>query len=607
MIVSGARAVQWQDAARRGRRASWRLPPRGARDSIRSPAAGPSMKTEAQDQAVRARCGALLENIADYTKLYARIRPQAPALVEHNTGEVVSWRSLDTAVDAFAAKLLASGFRKGDVLATSLPLLKEHVFVLLACYRIGVVVAPLDLRLRSGELRACFEKLQPRGYFYAGAPALLPVMREVVGSFPGVEHWVQFQKEAAGILPGARWVRDFTRDVKRHYLWSILTGSVRRARRRVGRRDPCLIIFTTGSTGSPKAAVLCHQGILVQNAALAVGFGFSAEDRLLANLPPSHVGCATEVLGTALYEGATSVLLHVFDAEKSLEAIARHRVTVLGQIPALFNLEWNHRRYRELDLSSVRLAVYGGQGVPRAFLDRLRQMAPAIGTGLGLTETSGFCTYTALGATADDLAESIGFDMPLCPLSVRAPMNADGTAGSELPPGQVGAVCFSGPQLFLGYLNDPAATAGALSRDGILYTGDVGSYDARGLKLAGRSGLVVKPKGFQVFPGDVENHVLARLDGAASAAACVGAEHAVWAEAIVLFVERAPDRELTEGDVERACAAMASYARPSHVEILPPGSLPLNRVAKTDYMALRERARELVARLREQGGWDARG
>ena len=90
------------------------------------------MKTEAQDQAVRARCGALLDNLADSTKRFARTRPHDPALIEHNTGEVVNWRSLDTAVDALAAKLLASGFRKGDLLATSLPLLKEHVFLLLA-------------------------------------------------------------------------------------------------------------------------------------------------------------------------------------------------------------------------------------------------------------------------------------------------------------------------------------------------------------------------------------------------------------------------------------------------------------------------------------------
>lgn len=565
------------------------------------------MKTEAQDQAVRDRCADLLDNVADHVAFHARRQPDAPALIEHNTGDVVTWKALDRAVDAFAAKLLASGFRKGDVLATSLPLLKEHVFAILACYRIGVVAAPLDLRLRAAELRACFEKLRPKGYFFAGAPALLPVMKEVVGSFPGVRHFVQFQKEATGILPGAVWAREFFGDVKRRYLLAVLTGAVRRARRKVGRRDGCLVIFTTGSTGSPKAALLCHQGILAQNVSLAVGFGLSGKDRLLVNLPPSHVGCTTELLGTALYQGITAVLLHLFDAEKSLEAIERHRVTVVGQIPALFNLEWNHRRYAELDLSSVRLAIYGGQGVPRAFLERLGRMAPGIGTGLGLTETSGFCTYTPLGAGVDELSEAIGQDSPSCPISVRAPMRPDGSAGPELAPGQVGEVCFAGPQLFLGYLGDPEATARAVSRDGVLYTGDLGAYDARGLRLSGRSGLAIKPKGFQVFPGDVENHVLARLEGAAAAAGCVGAEHAVWAEAVVLFVECAPGRTLTVTQVMEASEGIASYARPSHVELLAPGELPLNRVAKTDYLALRERAREVVARLRAEGKWDARG
>jgi len=432
-------------------------------------------------------------------------------------------------------------------------------------------------------------------------------MREVVGKVEGVRHFVQFQKEPAGVLPGATWVREFTRDLGRRYLSALLSGAVRRARRRLSRRDGCLVIFTTGSTGSPKAALLCHEGILAQNVALSVGFALRPDDRLLVNLPPSHVGCATELLGTALYQGITSVLLHVFDAERSLEAIALHRVTVLGQIPAMFNLEWNLRRYREYDLSSVRLAIYGGQSVSRAFLERLRQMAPEIGTGLGLTETSGFCTYTPPGASAEDLAEAIGLDMPHCPLSVRAPMRPDGTAGAEMPKGELGEICFSGPQLFLGYLGNPAATAAAVSRDGILYTGDLGRYDQRGLRLAGRSGLTIKPKGFQVFPGDVESVVLERLDGVAAAAACVAAEHAVFSEAIVLFVECAPGRELRAEQVMEACQGLASYARPGHVEVVPAGSLPLNRVAKTDYLALRERAREIVARLRAEGGWDARG
>jgi acyl-CoA synthetase (AMP-forming)/AMP-acid ligase II len=565
------------------------------------------MQTAAQDEAIRIRTAALPANLADAVRSHARRTPEGIALIEHHTGATVTWKAFDRAVDAFAALLLQKVFEKGDVLATSLPLLKEHVFLQHACYRIGVVVAPLDLRLRAGEIRAAFEKLRPRGYFFAGAPALMPVMREVVGAFEGVRHWVQFQAERDGLLPGATFVKDFTSGIKGAYLRSLLTGAVRRARPRVGPRDGALVIFTTGSTGSPKAALLCHQGVLTQNVALQVGFALRDDDRLLVNLPPSHVGCATELLGTAVHAGLTAILIQIFDAEKSLEAIAQHRATVLGQIPALFNLEWNHRRYAELDLSSVRMAIYGGQAVPRPFLEKLRTMAPHIGTGLGLTETSGFCTYTAPDASVESLQAGIGFASPLCPMTIRAPMREDGTAGAEVAPGELGEVCFSGPQVFLGYLGDPEATARAISSDGQLYTGDLGRIGPQGLQLAGRVKLTIKPKGFQVFPGDVENHVVTALQGRATAAACVGAEHAVWAEAVVLFVERSGEASLTVEEVHLACRTMASYARPSHVEIVEAGTLPMNRVAKTDYLALKERAQAIVEALRRDGKWDARG
>jgi fatty-acyl-CoA synthase len=243
--------------------------------------------------------------------------------------------------------------------------------------------------------------------------------------------------------------------------------------------------------------------------------------------------------------------------------------------------------------------------VPRAFLDRLRAMAPAIGTGLGLTETSGFCTYTAPGATTEELARGIGWDMPACPISIREPMREDGTAGGLRPEGEVGEICFTGPQVFLGYLGDPAATARAISSEGVLYTGDLGAYTREGgLRLAGRAKLVLKPKGYQVFPGDVEDHIVGALAGRVAAVACVGAEHAVYSEGIVAFVEVAPGATVTGAEVRRACEAIASYARPGHVEVLPPGGIPLNRVAKTDYLTLRERAAEIVAGLRAEGGWD---
>jgi acyl-CoA synthetase (AMP-forming)/AMP-acid ligase II len=422
---------------------------------------------------------------------------------------------------------------------------------------------------------------------------------------PYVEHWVQLQKEEDLILDGAVGITQFAKDIKLQFLKSAILRTVRRAHRRVEPRDPCLIIFTTGSTGAPKPALLCHESILVQNIGLSVGFEMGSADRMLINLPPSHVGCTTEQLATTIFGGGVSVIVHVFDAAKSLDAIATHKVTILGQIPALFNLEWRLPSYSEYDLSSLRFAIYGGQAVSKEFLHKMKAMAPRIGTGLGLTETAGFCTYTNVDADVDELAEGIGFDMPLCPISIREPMQPDGAAGPVKPEGEVGEICFSGPQLFLGYLGDEEATRRTVSTDGICYTGDLGSYDERGLHFAGRSKLVIKCKGYQVFPDTVESHIATELAGRTASVAAVGAEHEVFGEGIIAFVEPVAGDGLTAVDVYDACRSISAYSRPSHVEILGEGELPLNRVAKTDYMVLRERAADVVTRLRSEGKWDA--
>jgi len=231
-------------------------------------------------------------------------------------------------------------------------------------------------------------------------------------------------------------------------------------------------------------------------------------------------------------------------------------------------------------------------------------MAPQIGTGLGLTELAGFCTYTNVNADVDELVKGIGFDSPLCPISVRGPMNPDGSAGAEKAPGETGDICFSGPQVFLGYLGDRENTAKTVSSDGVCYTGDLGFYDRDGLHFAGRSKMVIKPKGYQVFPDDVEKHIHGKLKNRLSAIAVVGAEHEVFSEGIMAFAECCEGQTVSPEEIIQACDDISAYSRPSHVVILKTGELPLNRVAKTDYLVLREMAKKEVLALREQGKWD---
>ena len=401
----------------------------------------------------------LLPRMFDYVDKWAREKPQEIALIEYDTGEQVTWKEFALRSNAMAAKLLAMGIKKGDVVATTLVLLKEHVFLMYACYRIGAIIAPLDPRLKAQEIDQCFEQAKPVAYFFLGKTPLVdfrPMVEEVMKKHKNVcKHWVQFQKEEDLIISGAVGVATWAADIKKTFIiQGLILGKVKKAQKRVDKRDPCLIIFTTGSTGRPKPALLCHENILMQNICLAVCFGLQKNDLMLINLPPSHVGCVTEQLATTIFGGSTSVLLHIFDAKKSLDAIQKYKITTFGQIPALFSMEWRLPDYGKYDLSTLRFAIYGGQAVTRQFLEKLSTMAPKFGTGLGLTETAGFVTYSPLNGTVDDILSSVGYAMPLCPVSIREAMREDGYAGAEKKPGETGDICFSGPQIFLGYLND---------------------------------------------------------------------------------------------------------------------------------------------------------
>lgn len=503
-----------------------------------------------------------LHGVVDW---WAGRMPTAPAVIHHNSGRTVDWLELQAASESVARKLAGRGFKKGDLFVTVLPFTLDHVFLAYACFRLGVIHVPLDLRVPPGDVARGIQMLAARGFAGLTEP---PAPVEHVLTRESLAEWQEVNYSAA-----------------------------------VNEDDPAQVIFTTGSTGSPKAALLSHRNITSQNLSLGAAFGFGPGKRTLVNLPPSHVGGQAELLMTTLFCGGTAVVLDVFDPAKSLAAIEQHRVNLIGQIPAMFQFEWRQADFAQRDFSSVESVVYGGQQVNRPFLEKMAAMGQTIGTGLGLTESAGFCTYTPLVADVDALMEAgLGFSMPLYPLSVREAMRGDGRAGSELPAGEVGHICFRGPQTFLGYLGNPEATAQAISKDGYLYTGDLGAMTASGCRMAGRAKWLIKPAGYQVFPGDVEAHLL-QLD-TVGACGVVGAEHRTLSEAVVAFVEPKVGAELTVEELRKHARSLASYMRPLHYIIVPPGQLPLNRTAKIDNLRLQQMAREAIAALRERGRWD---
>jgi len=495
------------------------------------------------------------------------------------------------------------GLAKGDYFATLLPLTIDHVLLEYACFRIGVIVAPLDLRTPAAELTRMLAIFKPRAFAALGVYGPMDfreTWRTVQAQCPWIEH--QFAADSAEAIPGTR------------PLASILEAAAQRAQSAhsdakpaIAPDDGALVIFTTGSTGSPKPALLSHRNITVQNMCISGAiFGEDRGLRALVHLPPSHVGCQTEILMTTLFSGGSAVLLEIFEATRTLRAIQQHKVEMFAQIPAMFNLVWMLKDYDRYDLSSLKLVAFGGNSVSKAFVDRVATMGPAIGTGLGLTECAGFCTYIVADAGShDSLASSLGYAMPIYPCTIRKPMRPDGAAGEELSGGEIGHVCFRGPQTFLGYVNDPEATAKTISTDGFLYTGDLGRMTADGLHLTGRAKWVIKSSGHQIFPGDVEAHILALTDKVANCVV-VGAPHEMVSEAVVALVEKRPGVELTPKELDRHARSLPPFMRPRLWILLEPGTMPLNRIAKPDHLRAEEMALQEIAHLRQHGGWDRR-
>jgi fatty-acyl-CoA synthase len=540
---------------------------------------------------------------------WAKVKPHAIAIISADGSRTLTWREFDQDSTRLAAELLKMGLGNGDFVVTQLPLTVDHVLLEYACFKIGVIFAPIDLRLAPGDVVRVLEILRPRvfvGLGVYGPMDFRPIWTAINEKCASVENLFAVSSEpmsrarafaemfssagkAAETRPGA----DMT---KVDGLASEITPD-----------DAAMVIFTTGSTGSPKPALLSHRNITVQNMCMSGAlFGGDIGLRALVHLPPSHVGCQTEMMMSTLFGGGSVVLLEIFDPAKTMRAIQQHRVEMFAQIPAMFNLVWMLKDYDQYDLSSLKLVAFGGNAVSKAFVDRVAGMAPLMATGLGLTECAGFCTYALVKpGEHDDLTTGLGVDMPIYPCTIRQPMREDDSAGDEVPDGEIGNVCFRGPQSFLGYVNDPDATAKTISRDGYLYTGDLGVKDAKGLRLTGRAKWVIKSFGHQIYPGDVEAHISLLAEKVASCVV-VGAPHEVVGEAVVAIVEKKVNAVLEAKELSQHARSLAPYMRPRHWIILEAGKMPLNRVAKPDYLRAQQMALEEVTALRARGEWDSR-
>jgi long-chain acyl-CoA synthetase len=343
--------------------------------------------------------------------------------------------------------------------------------------------------------------------------------------------------------------------------------------------DLAVLMFTSGTAGSPKAAMLSHANLRsnIEQVLADDLIPRNPDDVSLGVLPLFHIFGLNVVLGLTLAVGSSVVLIERFDPGSALDAIARHGVTVIAGAPTMWSAWANLDDADPSAMKTVRIATSGAARLPAEVVDRMRsRFGVTLAEGYGLTEASPVVTSSVglAGKTG-----SIG--VPLIGVEVRL-VDAD---GSDVLIGDAGEIWVRGPNVFQGYWNDPDATAAAITPDGWLRTGDVAVVDEDGeLFIVDRVKDLIIVSGFNVFPAEVEE-VLLEHPGV-EACAVVGVPHPHSGEAVKAYVVPAEGRSLEEDElIAFAAARLAGYKCPDKVMFVD--ELPQNISGKILRRALR--------------------
>ncbi|WP_300672784.1 class I adenylate-forming enzyme family protein [Desulfoluna sp.] len=554
--------------------------------------------------------------ISDYVQKWALLTPENDALISVETGQRFSYREFNEASDRYAMALTKMGLTRGDILITQFLAVPEFFLLVYGCLKAGIIISPIDIRLQPHEVTRDIQKIEAKAFVCPGNTMIKNfsgVVDAVKRDCPSVEHIVQWMPFGLpddmeqsstnfGDVFGEKALEALSED-------ATLRTAVQAVEGGLTQRDPALIIFTTGTTGDPKPALLCHENILINNEVASRGASvYGSNFRLLNIMPTSHVAGTSQGPMTAWYAGGAVASMGIFAPDKAMEALGAHQCTFIGGVPTHFRMLWALPNYEEYDRSSLRFTLYGGSSVDTAFLEKLAEMSPLFGTAYGMTESGGFFSATPKGISVSEMAGQVGQFFPdLAPVTIRSPMNEDGTAGEELTKGEVGEICVEGGIVFLGYVNNPEATRACRSTEGILYTGDMGSLAPKGgydaIVFSGRRKFVIKPKGYLVFPDEVSDFLSRHPK--VNQAQVVGAPHDLFTDGVFAFVQPNEEGGVTEEELADYCKNIASYKRPSHIHFWPVGEqFPVNNVNKVDLMKLVTRAEDIVEELRAAGGWD---
>ncbi|HLM24794.1 MAG TPA: AMP-binding protein [Pyrinomonadaceae bacterium] len=466
-----------------------------------------------------------------------------PALIDGPTGCKVSYSELADSIAIAAHNLAQRGFKKGDVFGILSPNCPEYAIAFHAVATLGGIVTPINPLYTKHEIAHQLKD--------SGARFLATVPGCAEKAVEAVKHGMIEELFVFGTPPPGATAFE-----------SLLVDNGRAEQTAINPREDLIALpYSSGTTGLPKGVMLTHHN-LVANICQMEGLCYFYEtDTLICVLPLFHIYGLVVVLNMGLYSGATVVLMPRFDLESFLKAVQDYEVTLAHLVPPIVLALSKHPIVDNYRLPNLKTIFSGaaplGEDLTRACMDRL---GITVRQGYGMTETSPV-THSSPAPPLDIKFGSVGVAAPNTECKI-----IDLETGVPLGPGDRGEICVRGPQVMIGYLNNPEATAQTIDSDGWLHTGDIGYADDDGhFFIVDRAKELIKYKGLQVAPAELEAVLLSHPSVAdAAVIPCPDDEAGEVPKGIIVLKEPTDPQALLEFVAER----VAPHKRIRHLEFV---------------------------------------
>jgi fatty-acyl-CoA synthase len=498
-------------------------------------------------------------NVAAQVIKQAELNPSDTAIIFEGTRR--TYGEFAQRVRALAGLLRGAGVCVGDrvgFLGFNQPSFIETMF---ATVSLGAIFVPLNFRLTGEELAFIIDDAGVHSLIVD--PDLVPVVKSVSERLP-CRHFYSVH----GALDGFACLESGLSVAEP--LSEIATSSP---------HDTLLIMYTSGTTGLPKGAMLTHGNIVWNNVNASLAFGANKSDVLLTAAPLFHIGGLNVMTISAFQMGSPLVLLRHFDPEAVLDAIEDHSVTHMFGAPAMFLFMAQHPTFATRDLSSIEILIVGAAPCPESLISLYGQRGISFCQGYGLTETSPFASFLGPQKCLEKLGSA---GLPPVHTELRIVDHDNAAVG----PNERGEICIKGPNIMKGYWNRPEATANAIDEMGWFHSGDVGYIDEEGyLYICDRLKDMVITGGENVYPAEVESVLFEHP--AITEVAVIGLPDEKWGEAVTAVAAVTDGSDLTlEVLRDFAVSKLARYKLPSRLHIVE--ALPRNPAGKVLKFELRE-------------------